>query len=259
MTRIYPPKIPLAPSSRVYPPVKTPDYWNSIKYRLDNADTITASAGITATQLGNGDIQIDVAAGKTPDANPSSGFTLAWKMKESVSGRVIDYTLPGNYQGIINSWLGVVSGLGGGNGIELSIGVANAPDLLSSSSLAASINDVTNKPVAAWRFIAPSNFARSVDANATNLSTAVLLELSKNVGSGTLFAGGSPVAIGSSTLDPRMINPPGSPFDVTTGAGSVNVGKYLIVNIRNASLSNIPSNRTYVIRPKFLLIDWSGQ
>jgi hypothetical protein len=239
----------------VYPPVITPDYFDSIKYTLDNA-TVTASANITATQLGNGDIQIDVAAGKIPDANPSTGMTIAWQMRDSITGKPVNFGTNAGYQGFLCPWLGVVSGLGGANGIELSIGTANSANLLTASSLGASINDSLNKPIAQWRLIAPANLARTVDAGPTGLSNAVMLDMYKNVSANFYLAGSQPNAIGLSNLDPRLQLTPGNPFDIVLGAGSTSIGSFFMINIRNASLVNVAADRTYVLRPRFLCLDW---
>lgn len=255
MTRIYPPQLPYAAPGRTYPSVDNPDYFSAISYTLDNA-TVTASANITATQLANGDIQIDVAAGKTPDSNPTTGLTLAWLMRDSVTGKEIDFSINNGYQGFVAPWVGIVSGMGGGNGVEISIGTAASVDLLTGSTMAASQTDVLNKPIASWRFIPPGTFTRTQDAGPTGLATSVLLDMYKNVGASFLLGGSQPNGIGLTTLDPRLMTPAGSPFDIALGAGSVAVGKYLVVNIRNSALGNVAANRTYVIRPRCMAIDW---
>lgn len=236
------------------------DYWSSVAYRLDNAVAVTSSANITATQLADGDIQIDVAAGKTPDANPTTGFTIAWLTRDSITKKLVNFTTGGGYQGVCLPWLGVVSGLGGLNNIELSIGTSAAANLLGNSVLAASLNDQTNRPVAFWRWInSTSSLARTIDGGvgATNLSTAVLCGLGgANVSTNFLLAPSSPNAIGLTTLDPRLQLPPGNPFDIAVGAGSVGVGPHIVLNVRNAGLANVAAARTYVLRPRVLTLDW---
>ena len=241
----------------VFDPPRVTDYWNSVKYTLDDA-IITPSAGITATQLANGDIQVDVAAGKTPDANPSTGFSLAWKMRDSLTGKETNFGAIG-YQGFVESWLGIVSGLGGLNDMEISIGVSQLSDLSGNSVTAASILDNTQRNVAVWRRIpSTSSFSRSQDASGTGTSTALYFSLGRNA-SGGAFMQGTLTALGLTNLDPRDQTTALTPFDgITAAIGNVNVGEYLFVNFRNEGASNIAANRTYVIRPKLLAIDWRG-
>ena len=257
MTRIYPPQLPIAPTGRVYPPVENPDYWNSIKYTLADA-VVTTSAGITATALPNGDIQIDVAAGKVPDANPSTGFSLAWKMKDSVTGKETNFGAIG-YQGILEAWLGIVSGLGGLNDVEISIGISQATDLSANSVTAASITDNSQRIVAVWRWIpSVTSFSRSADSSGTGTSTALYFNPSRNATSGG-YIQGQLTGIGLTTLDERNQAPAGSPFDAITSAiGNVGVGEYFIINVRNSGLLNIATNRTYVLRPKLIAINWAS-
>jgi len=240
----------------VFLPPRVQDYWNAVKYTLSDA-VVTPSANITATQLANGDIQIDVASGKTPDNNPTTGLTIAWKMRDSLTGKETNFGAIG-YQGILQFWLGVVSGLGAGNNIEISIGLSQASDLSANSVTAGSITDNLQKIVAVWRWI-PSitSFARSADSSGTGTSTAIYFEPSRNATSGG-YIQGQLTAIGLTGLDPRNQTPAGSPFDAITSAiGNVGAGEYLIINIRNSGLMNIAANASYVLRPKLIAIDWS--
>ena len=256
MSRVYPPIAPVAPPGRIYPPVPKYDYW-SVPYRLDNAIAVTASANVSFAQLPNGDIEVTVAAGKTPDANPTTGATIAWNMIESVTGKITTFPSPLAYQGVAFSWLGVVSGLGGANGVELSVGTAASVNLLTSASVAGSLTDVVGLPVAAWRFIAPGTFTRVADAGPTGLSTAVFLDPWHNASTGGLISS-QPAAIGSTSLTPRQIANPGSPFDIALGAGNVGIGPYFVLNIRNAALANVAATRVYVVRPRLLCVDWAA-
>lgn len=257
MTRIYPPRKPYAATGRIYPAVNTPDYWNNVSYSLTDA-IITASAGITATALTNGDIQIDVAAGKTPDANPTTGLTLAWKMRDSMTGKETNFGAIG-YQGILEAWLGVVSGLGAANNIEISIGISQASDLSANSVTAGSVIDNAQRNVAVWRWIpSVASFTRSVDTTGTGTSTAIYFEPSRNATSGG-YIQGQLTAIGLTTLNERNQTPAGTPFDAITSAiGNVGVGEYFIINIRNAGLANVAANQSYVLRPKLLALSWAA-
>ena len=241
----------------VFDPPRVTDYWNSVKYTLSDA-VVTPSANISATQLANGDIQIDVATGKTPDSNPTTGLTIAWKMRDSLTGKETNFGSIG-YQGILQFWLGVVSGLGGSNNIEISIGVSQVADLSANSVTAGSITDNLGKVVSVWRWIPSiSSFSRATDSSGTGTSTAVYYEPGRNSGTGIYIQGSYITAIGLTGLDPRDQTPAGTPFDsIASAIGNVGVGEYLIINIRNAGLSNVAADRSYVIRPKLLALDWS--
>jgi len=253
--RIYPPKLPLAPTGRVFPPVKSLDYWNSARYDLNTRLSALdkTAAGITFTQLGNGDIQVDIAAGTAAHADPTDGAYILWDMKDSITGKVTRFDqAPGFYQGEFLPFLGIVSGLGANSGVELSIGHTNGTALLSVSG-AGSIVDSLTIPVTNWRRLSGA-LSRTVDASTTGLSTSILVDYGRSLGAGSLTTGG-PTTIGSTTLNPRLINPPGTPFDSAIGAGNIALQRYAFINIRCLNLIGA-SPLTYVIRPRILTFDW---